>query len=118
MPNGQLLFSNNLLKLGITGIIVLLISSCTVVKNYPHNKPFVYKTNINLIGNFPNVEKDNLKYRLKQQLDDSMKPRAVSRLLWSVLKKPPVYDSTNALRSIAYMKALLISMGYFKDTIN
>jgi len=118
MPKGQLRFSNNLLKLGFTGIIVLFICSCTVVKNYPHNRPFVYKTNINLIGNFPNVEKDNLKFRLKQQLDDSMKPRAVSRLFWSVLKKPPVYDSANAIRSVTYMKALLISMGYFSDTIN
>ena len=33
------------------------------------------------------------------------------------MKKPPVYDVTNAEKSIIFMRALLTSMGYFRDTI-
>jgi hypothetical protein len=33
------------------------------------------------------------------------------------MKKPPVYDISNAEKSVTYMKALLKSMGYMKDTI-
>lgn len=34
------------------------------------------------------------------------------------MKKPPVYLNENAEKSRVYMKALLGSMGYFRDTIN
>ena len=33
------------------------------------------------------------------------------------MKKPPVYDPANADKSVIFMKALLSSLGYFKDTI-
>lgn len=100
-------------------LVTLLASSCaTIVKNYPKGRPFVYKTNINVNGNFTNTEKADLESRLKGQLDDSMRPRAVSKVFWSVMKNPPVYDSANAERSIIFMKALLRSLGYFRDSIN
>ncbi|MBK9661324.1 MAG: hypothetical protein IPO68_15730 [Chitinophagaceae bacterium] len=36
----------------IAGLCLLLIASCsTIVKSYPANKPFVFKTNINITGN-------------------------------------------------------------------
>lgn len=102
-------------------IVVLLLSatvSCTIVKNYPSNKPFVYKTNINLTGNFSKDSVELLQSRLKGQLDDSLKSRAVSKIFWSVMKNPPVYDPANADKSILYMRALLVSLGYFKDSIS
>jgi outer membrane protein assembly factor BamA len=102
-------------------IVVLLLSasiSCTIIKNYPSNKPFVYKTNIRVSGNFSNDSVELLQSRLKGQLDDSMKSRAVSKIFWSVMKNPPVYDPANADKSILYMRALLVSLGYFKDSIN
>lgn len=100
-----------------TGALLFWIGSCTIVKHYPAGKPFVYKTNINLHGDFTNEERDKLSSRLKVQLDDSMKSRSVSKLLWSVMKNPPVYESASADKSIVYMRALLISLGYFRDTI-
>ncbi len=117
MLANQPLFHRICMKLSVAGCLMLLVSSCTIVKKYQPGKPFVYETNINVIGNFTNEEKETLASRLKGQLDDSMRSRSVSKVFWSVMKSPPVYDSTNADRSIVYMKALLVSQGYFKDTI-
>lgn len=114
-------FCNSFLRKAILPVLmVLLFASCktpVIVKKYQPGKPFVYQTNIKVIGNFTNEEKDRLASRLKSQLDDSMRSRAVSKVFWSVMKSPPVYDSTNAAKSILYMRALLVSLGYFKDTI-
>jgi len=117
MLTGQSIISRSLLSLGCAGLLIVLISSCTVVKNYPANKPFVYKTNIHVTGHFTSGEKAALISRLKAQLDDSMKSRSVSKILWSVMKNPPAFEQGNADKSIVYMRALLTSLGYFKDTI-
>jgi len=103
---------SNLLKTFIAGcFLAAAASSCKIpiiVKKYPVQKPFVYETNINLIGNFSNEEGQILLSGLKTQLDDSMRPRKLDKLLWSVMKHPPVYDSANADKSIIFMKALLV----------
>jgi outer membrane protein assembly factor BamA len=117
MSAGHLYYSRNFLKLVATGCFILFISSCTVVKKYPTGRPFVYKTNINVIGNFTNEEKETLASRLKGQLNDSMRARSVSKIIVNVMKNPPLYDSTNAEESLIFMKALLKSLGYFSDTI-
>ncbi|MEI9911457.1 MAG: hypothetical protein WDO71_18480 [Bacteroidota bacterium] len=65
-------------------------------KDYRPNKPFVYKTNINLIGNFSSEQEETLTDGLEGQLDDSMRTRKLDKLLWSVMKNPPLYDSANA----------------------
>lgn len=103
----------------------LIFISCNTVfvKNYQPKKPFVYETNINLIGNFPKDSADYIKSKLQNQFDDSLKARTVRKLIanWGfnrpVMNKPPVYDVANVERSITYMKALLISLGYFKSDI-
>ncbi|HUR64838.1 MAG TPA: BamA/TamA family outer membrane protein, partial [Chitinophagaceae bacterium] len=118
MFTGQLFMRRGFLHIACAAIFIFLFSSCTTfIKNYPRNKPFVYKTNINVIGNFTSEEKEILTTRLKAQLDDSMKVRSVSKILWSVMKNPPVYDSINADKSTIYMRSLLVALGYFKDTI-
>ena len=101
----------------IAGLIIAVFASCTVVKDYQPGKPYVYQTNINLIGNFSNKEKKELAGSLKEQLDDSLTDRRLEKLAWQVLKKPPVYDSANADKSIIFMRALLKSLGYFSDSI-
>ncbi|NOT51727.1 MAG: BamA/TamA family outer membrane protein [Chitinophagaceae bacterium] len=109
----------------IAGLFIATTTSCNrvFVKNYPKNKPFVFQTNINLTGNLSKDTIEILQQRLKNQLDDSLKVRTVRKLIanWMfnrpVLDKPPVYDSASADRSIIYMKALLVSLGYFRDTI-
>ena len=103
---------------------VLLLASCGVVpKDYPRDKPFVYKTNINLEGKFSKDEKDALTDQLRNQLDDSMKVRTVYKLFYkginrSVLVKPPVFDSASADRSMLFMKSLLNKHGYLRDSIS
>ncbi|MGN6293373.1 MAG: BamA/TamA family outer membrane protein [Chitinophagaceae bacterium] len=107
----------NLLKVILTGFVLAFFASCTIVKKYQPGKPFVYKTNINLIGNFSKAEKQGLITGLEGQLDDSMRARKLDKLLWSTMKQPPVYDSINADNSIVFMRALLSSLGYFNDSI-
>ncbi len=103
---------------------VLLLASCGVVpKDYPRDKPFVYKTNINLEGKFSKDEKDALIAQLKNQLDDSMRVRTVYKLFYkginrSVLVKPPVFDSASADRSMLFMKSLMNKLGYLRDSIS
>ncbi len=103
---------------------VLLLASCSVVpKDYPRDKPFVYKTNINLEGKFSKDEKDALTAQLKNQLDDSMRVRTVYKLFYkgfnrSVLVNPPVFDSASADRSMLFMKSLLNKRGYLRDSIS
>ncbi|MES1214842.1 MAG: BamA/TamA family outer membrane protein [Bacteroidota bacterium] len=101
------------------GGLVLIASSCSniIVKKYQPGKPFVYETNINVNGNFSKQEKAALTSRLKGQLDDSMRARSVSKLFWSVMKSPPLYETANADKSVLSMRALLNALGYFNDTI-
>src|SRR6476620_3950466 len=103
------------IKAVIAGLIIAAFASCTTVKDYPAGKPFVYETNINLIGDFTNKEKKELAASLKEQLDDSMQARRLEKLFYQVLKKPPVFDSANAEKSMIFMKDLLKSRGYFAD---
>ena len=118
MLSGKPLFyKKSLQAIVAVPIIIVALASCTIVKNYQPGKPFVYKTNINLIGNFSNEEKDILVTGLEAQLDDSMQVRKLDKLLWAVMKRPPVYDSSNADKSIIFMQALLRSLGYFNDSI-
>lgn len=96
----------------------ILFFSCTSVKNYPANKPFVFQTNINLNDKFSTTEKKQLTSQLQQQLHDSIKARTVSRLLFfKRLSNPPRFDSLNAVKSIFFMNALLNSLGYYRDSI-
>ncbi|HVZ55194.1 MAG TPA: BamA/TamA family outer membrane protein [Chitinophagaceae bacterium] len=98
----------------------LLVSSCkiaTIVKNYPRNKPFVFQTDITVEGKYSRDEKTDLAQRLKNQLDDSMQVRSVSKVLWNEIRKPPVFDSASAQKSVTYMSVLLNKLGYFRDSI-
>ncbi|MDP4263095.1 MAG: BamA/TamA family outer membrane protein [Bacteroidota bacterium] len=104
------------MKTIIAGWFMVSAVSCTIVKKYQPNKPFVYKTNINLIGNFSNEEKDRLITSLKGQLDDSVVVK-IAHNPFPVIRHPSQYDSTAADRSIMFMRALLISLGYFGDSM-
>lgn len=120
MSAGHPLFCKICPKVIITVLVALSLFSCkapVIVKKYQPGKPFVYQTNIKVNGNFSNEERDKLASRLKSQLDDSMRSRSVSKVFWSVMKSPPVYDSSSAEKSKLYMRSLLVSLGYFKDTI-
>jgi outer membrane protein insertion porin family len=98
--------------------VALFFSACKTVKNYPLNKPFVYETKVTLEGDFSAKEKKELIPQLEQQLADSVKTRWVNKfLVLRSLQNPPVYDSVEADRSLNFMRGLLHSLGYFRDSI-
>ncbi len=105
--------------------LVMLFSSCGVIpKDYPAKTPFVFKYNVTVDGNYTTAEKNELESKLSRQLDDSIRVRTSHKLLYKgrinaqVLNKPPVFKTANAEKSILFMKALLVSIGYFKDSIS
>lgn len=104
-----------------------MLASCTTVRNFPANQPFVYKTNIEVGGKFSKEEQKQLESGLEQQLHDSIQVRSVSkligwrsgpRLFYTEIVNPAVYDSANAARSVQFMRALLNAQGYFRDSIS
>ena len=98
--------------------LLFIVSSCgVVVKEYPRNRPFIFKTTIKLDGKFSREERESLTSRLKGQLDDSLRAKTVSKLIYSTLRQPPVFEEIYADNSRQYMKALLNSMGYWRDSI-
>jgi len=93
-------------------VLPFVFFSCSTVKNYP-DKPFVYQTNITVNGKVTAETRKDLESRLQQQLHDSVLVRRKQTLgFWNTLKNPPVYDSSNADKSMQYMQALLNSLGY------
>lgn len=91
--------------------------SCTTVKNYQPGKPYVYESNVHLDMKANPDEKKDLTGQLEQQLHDSIQVRKVRKLIfWQTLNHPPVFDTVNAAKSIAFMRALLNSLGYYRDS--
>ncbi|RYY62117.1 MAG: hypothetical protein EOO12_13775, partial [Chitinophagaceae bacterium] len=98
--------------------LLLLLSACAGVKNYPTSRPFVYEANVHVQdAELKREVRNDLESRLRQQLHDSINVRRVSRFFFfSQLKNPPVYDSANAAKSIAYLDALMHSAGFYRDS--
>lgn len=115
-------------KLVSAGLLLLLLSGCSVIpKDYPPDKPFVFKTNISLDSNFTKAatkeQENQLKSQLKNQLDDSLRVRTVYKPFYKginrqVMEKPPAYDTVYAEKTVTFMKALLNSQGYFRNHIS
>lgn len=109
--------------------IILLSEACTVVKNYPINKPFVYKNNIVVTGVIVKDEKKRLALDLINYWDDSLKVLPFNKLkLFNfkkntpfiynmVIDKPPVYDTASVTRTVYYMSSYLNSQGYYNFDI-
>src|SRR5258706_4350775 len=105
----------------ITVILSLLSTSCkitTIVKKYPPHKPFVFETKINVEGKYTPDQRTDLETRLRNQLDDSMQAKTVSKVAWSELRHPAAFDTSSADKSVLFMQILMNKLGYFKDTIH
>jgi hypothetical protein len=102
-------------------LAVLLIASCSPVKNFQPNKPFVFDNKIIVTGNVSKDEKKRLTTELENYWDDSLRARKVSEIKLSfrqapiskVLRNPPLYDSSKVVRSKVFMNAYLNSQGYY-----
>lgn len=113
--------------ISFTLLILLSFTSCTVVKNFPESRPFIYQTNVHVEGQFGDDERKELEAQLQDQLHDSIRVRTVAKfagwdkgpkLFYEVMNNPTVFDSLNAEKSIQFMRALLNSQGYFRDSIH
>jgi outer membrane protein insertion porin family len=104
--------------------IVILIASCTVPRRYPVNRPFIYKSQIEVDQRIPTSERQALKEGLNNQLDDSLRVRTVLALrltppfFYYRLSRPPAFDTLYVSRSKTFMNALLNANGYFNPIIN
>lgn len=95
----------------------VVFSSC--ITNYPRNKPFVYKTNINIVGKYSDDEKKLLEQQMDQQLHDSIRVRWQRKfVVVKVRKNPAVFDSANMSLSQRYMETMLHTLGYLRDSIH
>ncbi len=111
--------------------VLTCFAACTVVKNPPPNKPFIYQTNVHVQGDLTQDRKKELELGLLDQLHDSVRVRSVAkfagfdrailgfipRLLYDVIKVPTVFDSLNAEKTKEFMNAYLNAQGYFRDSI-
>lgn len=105
-------------------LFILFVCSCTIPRKYQKDKPFVFKSDVKLENSgLKKNDKQSLKARLLNQIDDSLKVRTVIAVRWvppffyNRLSKPPVFDSLYIGRSKTYMNALLKSEGYFTPVI-
>ena len=101
----------------ITGLAAIL-PGCVIPKRYQPNKPFVFSTNITIQGNLSASAKADLKLKLENQLDDSLKTILKTAFPGiSLLVNPPVFDTAAALRSVIFMNNLLHADGYYRSAI-
>jgi outer membrane protein assembly factor BamA len=99
-------------------VLAAVAPGCLTPKKYQPGKPFVFSTDIDIQGNLPPSEKADLKNRLTNQLDDSLKTKVVTVFpLIKTLVKPPAFDTNAVVQSVHFMNALLYSLGYYKATI-
>jgi outer membrane protein insertion porin family len=101
---------------------IFFATSCVVIpKNYPPNKPFVFKNQVQLVEDakvrLTNDEKRQLTSQLVKNLDDSMRIRLKGKLLFTNLMNPAVYDTASVKKSELFMKGFLRSQGYYRDSI-
>ncbi len=98
---------------------IVLLTSCTVIRNNPKSKPFVYSNDIIVEGIPSKDEKKRLQNELINYWDDSIRVKSISQFgVRTVIKNPPVYDSANVVRSIAFMNSYLNSQGYYNAVIH
>ncbi len=103
----------------VTLVAIILLASCTVVKNYPENKPFVFKNKITVVGDVSKDEQKRLQSELTNYWDDSLRVRSISQFgIRTVIKNPNVFDSANVTRSIGFMNSYLNAQGYYNAVIN
>ena len=108
---------------GLKNIIFLglLLSSCTSTRFTQQNKPFLFKTSIDLKGgNFNSDERSLAKQRLYAQLDDSAKVVINDFLfVFHFVYKPAAYDTAYTFLSARNMIGSMHHLGYYqaKDSV-
>ncbi|WP_207492537.1 BamA/TamA family outer membrane protein [Aridibaculum aurantiacum] len=98
--------------------VVLAFASCTVVKNYPPNTPFVFDNEIKLEGDVSKDEMRRIQAELYNYWDDSLKPRRVGQFgVRTIVRNPPRFDTSYINPSITFMRSYLQSQGFYNSIV-
>jgi outer membrane protein assembly factor BamA len=107
-------------------LAVVTLWSCTVVKRYDPTVPFIHENAIKLKGVSDKEKYKDIRDRLEDQIEDSIKVNEVSRVPWPkfpwfipvpVIERPLPYDSNAVRQSTVNMRNLMASMGYKNSVV-
>ncbi len=107
--------------------LLVLISSCTIIRKAPKNNPYLIANSIELVGgNFNKIERQSVIQRLSKQLDDSSKVNIKDAFFFlHFIKKPVAYDTGYSALSAFNMQTSMYHLGYYnakasytQDTVN
>ncbi len=97
---------------------ISLLSSCTIVRKYQPNKPFVYKNSIKIKGDLRGINTRELRTRLATQIEDSVKPVYKSVMfVRNIMTGPAVFDSNYVKQTVFNMNNLLHNIGYYRGDV-
>ena len=103
--------------------VLLIFSSCTLhtfIRKAPKNQPYqAERPTINLIGGqFTKLEREAVKQRLYNALDDSAKVTIKeSFLVFKTIKKPVAFDTSYAINSAENMRSSMNHLGYYNAQV-
>ena len=107
--------------------LLLLVSSCTIIRKAPKNRPYLVANSIELEGGaFSKIERASVLQRLNNQLDDSSKVKVKDAFfIFHTLKRPIAYDTGYSALSAFNMQTSMYHLGYYnakasftQDTVN
>ena len=100
-------------------LLVVVFSSCTIIRKAPIDRPYLGKNIIEVTGGkFSKIEKSALLLRLTNQLDDSSKTKIKDVLfVLHFINRPPAYDSAYSNASARNMKASMFHLGYYNAIV-
>ena len=109
----------NFFRLKNIAFLLLLLSSCTIIRKAP-NRPYLVKNTIELQGGkFSATEKQAVIDRLNSQLDDSSKVNTKDAfLILHTIKRPVAYDTAYSAISAFNMQSSMYHLGYFNAKVN
>ena len=111
----------------IVFFLLLLVSSCTIIRKAPKNRPYLVANSIELEGGaFSKIERASVLQRLNNQLDDSSKVKVKDAFfIFHTLKRPIAYDTGYSALSAFNMQTSMYHLGYYnakasftQDTVN
>ncbi|MFC4261871.1 BamA/TamA family outer membrane protein [Ferruginibacter yonginensis] len=108
----------NFFRLKNIVFLVVLLTSCTIIRKAPANKPFLYSNSITLVGGkFNKLERQAVLQRLNNSLDDSSRVKVKDAFfVIHTIKRPTAYDTAFSRISAMNMQASMYHLGYYNAT--
>ena len=105
----------NLFRFKNIVFLLLLVSSCTIIRKVPKNRPYLVANSIELEGgSFTKIERASVIQRLNNQLDDSSKVKVKDAFfVLHIIKKPVAYDTGYSALSAFNMQTSMYHLGYY-----